>query len=711
MDNFVQTVSLIPYLCGVGDKFCLKIFKANSETLNSVEQPYSMQPDYVDDLLSLGLRATLQTDSGFTLSQLMLLIQRDEYPFFSNYLPEISNTVIDTYWFAAAQQVSIEDSPASNILFSEQFDEEGHYLPFSSLFYCKKKELFFHPPCPRCSKMLLLCRDDELLGEFNLPHYSKSRNRYLYCPTCTPLHGGPWYTKSRHNEDSAVVKNLEQLIQDFGSVQGTIEPETCFPCSTCENHTNCFDPIPQDFDHIKAFSFYPFYMIISPDITCSGHHYLAAMSGASEQQLNNFWSKRGILPAFHGNIAEVFNNTKDCYLYPVEDSYHFLEVLYLKLQFINSVVDRLLTSPHLHSAHSYLTAHSLGISLKVHSALPHFWTLNVVNSGLCGNLANLVPSPKYPETNQAYIIGLLWFTTLLSNENQDEADIIQHLHLLLENSRDNPLVLQELNSSFQSEQIFWSGTCCYGETTQWNRQWEKVLNAGYTLLYSGYHGDMVDKSSIHSSIHGCIDELKNHLLPPQHIQGESIDKAENLEIFNILKTVEHRWKEEIEDSGPEIKNSPQDSEESTSHAQQLVENSQSQNTISTDDSEQTVIIPSGSEQPQPPGVNLEKGGSTELPSDFEETVLISPQNDIQEQIAPVPIERQPQTKISPSTPADEDDLEKTVRIKPRQDAESIEPQTQTKSPLITEEINTQQVDDDDDFLTETVVLRPTKKDG
>jgi len=58
-----------------------------------------------------------------------------------------------------------------------------------------------------------------------------------------------------------------------------------------------------------------------------------------------------------------------------------------------------------------------------------------------------------------------------------------------------------------------------------------------------------------------------------------------------------------------------------------------------------------------------------------------------------------------------DDLEKTVRITMNPVTNSENTEKSLGSQENGEQDNAQQHDDEDDFLTETVVLRPIKKDG
>ncbi len=290
----IQTISLIPYLCGEGGKICLDISAIKVESGKPGERTGTFIPDYTGDLLAAGFNAEIRTDFGSFVQSVMLLAQRDYYPSLSNHSPAVTNSYIDKCWLQALRQNDAGETAPGQILFSGQFREGGESLPFAPLFFCNKKGLFFHPPCFRCGRMLLLCHDDELLGEFELPLYSNSLRRYMYCPSCTPLHGGPWYTRTVNGEENSVAKDAGQLIQDFASVQSGTESDTRFPCSDCSLHEDCYGSPTGPFDAIKFFSFYPFYMVISRNVSCSGQGHHDMISDASVALLTDYWFARTI---------------------------------------------------------------------------------------------------------------------------------------------------------------------------------------------------------------------------------------------------------------------------------------------------------------------------------------------------------------------------------------------------------------------------------
>ncbi|MBE0616490.1 MAG: hypothetical protein IH608_01000, partial [Proteobacteria bacterium] len=64
--------------------------------------------------------------------------------------------------------------------FAKHGGADGELSAFPALYFCKRRELFFVPPCPRCGGALTDCRDDLLLASQGLPPYGRSPRRFLH---------------------------------------------------------------------------------------------------------------------------------------------------------------------------------------------------------------------------------------------------------------------------------------------------------------------------------------------------------------------------------------------------------------------------------------------------------------------------------------------------------------------------------------------------
>jgi len=709
VDSNIQTASLLPYLCDNGGKICLDISTMKTGPDQSGGQVGTFIPDYIGDFLTVGFNAHIRTDFGSLVKQVMLLTQRDQYPLLNRHFPKVTNTTVDKCWLQVAGPHDVDGVVPDQILFADQFADGGRLLPFASLFFCNKRELFFHPPCLRCGKMLSLCHDDELLAEFGLPHYSKSLRRYMYCPSCTPLHGGPWYARTMDGEEKSVVKDSAQLINDFGSIQGSIDPDSRFPCTECQHREDCYGPAAGVFDVIALFSFYPFYMILRQNISFSGHDYLAMVSGASTGQLADYWLERGVFPSSMNSEEQPENSGIEGFLYPVEDSRHFLEVLYLKMQFIKLVATDLVNNSlsDRFSDH-YMSTNTIGVSLIANSSFPSFWSFSLSYPGLGESFSEVTQYPKETGQNHTYTIGLLWFVVLLANRQQGETEIFEQLNSLLESSDDKMVVLREHDEMFQPCQLFWSARDEYANSSRWTEQWDKILATGSKFLGAGYHNDNSEKTTILETIDDCLAELKGYILSPAQAETKHIHNSDDLEIFNIIEKVKEKW-EQNEKQSPVDMASPRTGFEEFVYPES--DQSEQPKTVQESDSDKTLIIPPGSKTtPMTPAAITGVSGVDDGNA-FEETVIISPNEKYSQQAGSDPIEKtsDPLQNIAPSS--GDEELEETIQI--RANAESIPIDTEGRQKSIGDIVkdNSRKYDDEDDFLTETVVLRPIKKDG
>ena len=143
----------------------------------------------------------------------------------------------------------------------------GGIAILSWLFYRgfrKKKQVFFHPPCPRCGLTLQQCYDDELLALSALQGYSTSLNRYMYCSECFDSQtSANFYADKLENLDhQTIVKDCADLITEFAQLLEKEDKDAPLPCSDCLEFDECYGSNNLVFSRLVPFSFYPFYMLI-----------------------------------------------------------------------------------------------------------------------------------------------------------------------------------------------------------------------------------------------------------------------------------------------------------------------------------------------------------------------------------------------------------------------------------------------------------------
>ena len=86
------------------------------------------------------------------------------------------------------------------------------------LFFCKRVQEYFHPPCPQCGENLRDCKDDDLLQTHGLAGYSDSMVRYLYCAQCSQdSNKVRFYSPGSDNKKPKSVRDRWELIQAFAA--------------------------------------------------------------------------------------------------------------------------------------------------------------------------------------------------------------------------------------------------------------------------------------------------------------------------------------------------------------------------------------------------------------------------------------------------------------------------------------------------------------
>lgn len=132
------------------------------------------------------------------------------------------------------------------------------------LTFCKRRRLFFVPPCPRCGRPLADCRDDALLAAAGLPTYSGSGRRHVYCPACAPgpAAAAPAFFGCGDAPDGAAAGSRWDLVRAWGRLVGEAAgPDPSFPCPGCAHAGGCYPAGSGEGDALRLlvpFSFHGF---------------------------------------------------------------------------------------------------------------------------------------------------------------------------------------------------------------------------------------------------------------------------------------------------------------------------------------------------------------------------------------------------------------------------------------------------------------------
>lgn len=250
--------SLLPYLNPHPGGFHLEVTHGGQETENAAS-PFVLASE--NDLLSRVIKGRIVTDAGITVKDVLLLLQRDEYLFSSDSFCTINNLDVERAWQDAFVSY-LEDGKKDVLLLSKQMGATGELARMDPLFLCRKRNLFFPPPCPICGLPLEQCEDDELLTLAGLRTYSQSLERYLYCATCSNRGAFRFYTYETNDGGPPGVENRFDLIRQLGSLVPSSDEASAFPCGACQFRNECYGAEQKALALIVPFGFYPFYMLI-----------------------------------------------------------------------------------------------------------------------------------------------------------------------------------------------------------------------------------------------------------------------------------------------------------------------------------------------------------------------------------------------------------------------------------------------------------------
>lgn len=659
--------------------------------LSIIEQPErSVYPFLIinnSDPLARLIEARVVSDAYSGVKKLFLLVQRDKYLLKKDETLPLNNRDVFDLWQKAFSFYAREKQDNSFILLSGQLGGKGELSPLSSLFYCRTKKVYFHPPCPKCGLPLRQCEDDDLLVTSGLQPFSGSLKRYLFCASCGP--SGSFYIDELEQSDSPAVKDRRALIKEFGLLREAQHNAAAFPCADCQLYPECYGAENKVVSRIVPFSFYPFYMLAFEAMSLSGLDFISLISGATFEEAEALLESKGESGRINYLKAVRQNSAMNTPFLFDHDDRCFLEVLYLKLSFLGEALQSLQSSdgPFIHPDFRP-TIDGVWVKLGERGLLPFFWNFNVKFMGLSSQPPVSQQFSK-SQSNALFFMGLVWFYTLLTNRKQNMPEIHGTLEKLLSGETASPEKFKS-NKVFDPSNIFWNPD---GKTvnSNWKSLWEKSLNLGFALLNTN---KAWDGEGFKKEMETLRNEIKENLFlkeipystpalpivekvihPVEEIASQPAkeDEAVHAILMGILK----RWqpavavkKEEAQDTvilstaDLNVKTAPVNADEIVS---------------------ETVILSSQQIQKEIPPVK-------EPPNEeLQETMILS-LKDLQQ--------KQPQPQVREK---DEEDIEKTVIM-------SLKgmPVPQVKEPEKPEEAPKKKKTDED-FLAETIILKPGEK--
>ena len=690
--------SLLSYIHPPGGCVRLGIPTVYRDPANPESSPFPFFLISDSNPLTRLVGAQFEASPKRAIKQVFLLIQKDSYSLTRDSSTPISNSDIESFWQQAHIEYSSGAGHAPPCILPEQLGDDGSLAPFQSLFFCKMKQVFFHPPCPTCGAPLRMCTDDDLLNAKGLPGYSGSTTRFLFCASC--LSSGPgasFYVYEAGGLDNPMVKDRFELVKEYARTALVGRENSGLPCVECSHGENCLGPGSNILSTIVPFSFYPFFMIIFDSMSLDGSDFLALLSGAPPERLEARLRQSGeagramllkdALPAPHLGEPFLFR----------DNELFFLEALYLKLAFLGQLMEEALPGPAASGQSAPLKFSIDGVWVKLtpgNGLLPYMWNfeskaVDIIRSQFP------VQSPVAPVT-RLHQLGLLWFQALLVNEAQGVPEVNRAVEkaydtLIPGSTQSRGLSTSIADPVFNPGNNLWdSGNGSIHE--RWLGLWTESLDLGWTLFRASYEGAAGwSKADFLRQLQELRGEIKQELFSRGPSAVAAVEPMKDEEIYGILSRIRERWSEAFK-----VKPDENDGRAPTARTPGGRDDAARQ--LDKEAAGETIAIPApGAFEEATLPLGFAQGEQEyELPR----TVIVSSSTLSEEEQRPAAGAEQ--------SPADQDaegeSLPETVILSPSGLARSLRP-----SPPPEPEPGDETLESPEDALPETVIISPSKE--
>jgi hypothetical protein len=545
--NNIEMPSLLPYLELTDTKFQVNFPLISQDGSILEKSPFPFLVISESDPFARLIEARFVTDAGSEIKRVFLLLQKDEYHLTQDELRPFNNLDMDQCWQKAFLFYSRKNQDDSPIILADQVGEDGGLISLQSLFFCKSKRIFFHPPCPVCGLPLQQCYDDDMLTSLGFQQYSTSLKRYLFCPSCFGSTGeSDFYVFSLESSDHSALKDRWDLIKDFGRLTEVRSRLNRFPCIDCSSHQECYGSDGLVASRIVPLSFYPFYMLIFEAGSVNIYDFLSLISGASFDDLESRLSEKQELGRINCLKALKRKSLTTTPFFFDKNKRYFLEVLYLKLSFLGELVQTLFS--RIDDPGFGLSIDRIWINLTNQSGLlPFFWNFKLTFIDIGGNAVKPKFLPKLFPYSSPHFLGIIWFYTLLVNKKQGVSEVYvtlgEKIEKIVSNDDDSleSFLKNGADSAFSPENIFWIPD---GKSVSqdWVRLWEKSIGLGLSLLKIGLmENSKWSKDKFQQELENLRKEVKNKLFSQQLNFVQAEPAPENKVISDILAKIMEKW--------------------------------------------------------------------------------------------------------------------------------------------------------------------------
>jgi hypothetical protein len=495
--------SLLPYLQrGEGNLLRLSLFPDGAERSEKA-YPFAL----VDDCApySRVIEATITTDAGTLLKKVFLQIQKDAYTVTGDSFRQVTNPHIEAAWQLSRAACDV----SSQVLLSSQTDRQGRLAQQASLYYCRQRDLFFHPPCPSCGTPLDLCRDDEFLRASGLSPYSGSAKRYLYCSSCCSAGLPEVYLYERDHSDPLSVKDRWSLLERFGMIDEDPAGPGAFPCTACPELGACYGPNKMARSRVVPFSFYPFYLLCCDAPSLHALEFLPLAAGDPFDEV-----EQGLDPLRDAARLSCLRALKpflggESSLFPRSEERFFLEVLFLKLSYLSGVLQRSVLQDG--PSGRKLGQESIWVRLAPPGgALPTLWSAGVEIINDISPRPSQLTLRKYAPDDIAHL-GLAWFQTLVGGRQVTAAALLHAVVEYISGNRGESLLPESagLQRLAAAENLFWTPQA-RSLPAEWLSLWQRSCAIGFQILDAAAEpGSTLSGLQVADSLRLLIAEVKD----------------------------------------------------------------------------------------------------------------------------------------------------------------------------------------------------------
>jgi hypothetical protein len=603
MNKGEPMASLIPYLDPAKGNAYLKISLVTEDPSVLEATPFPFLVIHDTDPLARLVEGQFLTDAGTVLRKVFLLVQKDRYSLTEDALWPVSNVDIENAWQNGFSFYAGAGSEQHPVVLAAQIDEGSRLAPLAPLFFCKTRQRFFPPLCPKCALPLQLCTDDAALIHLGLQPYSSSLKRYLWCISCGAQSVSGFYVYEPDHADPPGVKDRFTLIREFGLLASRPDAVDKLPCGACVAKQECFGSnsglvAPS---RVVPFSFYPFYMLIFEAMSLNALDFLALLSGAAVKELETVLTAKGESGRVaHLKSLEHDGSLETPFLYSNDEKF-FLEVLYLKLSFLGDLARSLPSTSLLQHPDLRLSLDRTWVRLADQSGLlPTFWNFRVEPMDISRPLAETKPSTTALAKPGVYFLGLAWLHALLVNKRQNMSGIVRSIKQSLDSasgSRDAS-VETVLAQASDPVNIFWDPDGKY-VGPGWVNLWKKALDLGWSLLMAGVHDDRAwsrqafvqQLEDVRDEVRGALLEQASRVRPAPYPADEALP-SDDTAIHDVLLQIMSKWRTQATE---QVKTTVETRKEKKEELLETV-----------------IITPAQAGRQAPPGVKSREAGLEEL---------------------------------------------------------------------------------------------------